>query len=376
MNRVKITAKQYNTILLFEQKNRLKTNSIQINESFNNNTQLLEEGWREVLLGVAMLMGVGLSGPNAAVAQNALQNNTTISQIKATLEDETKLKELAQDLAEKGMKNPDSLMAKNAQNIVDKFNKLASEKDETYKVSNKVVTNLQSLSQELGKGYAIKKLDIGSDTIKGQTITKTITVKDTVEVTLGNDNTFITGGFTLSSEGVNSIKSTIDGIKNINGKVISANIESSTDAESVPKFRNEQDPTGNIELANRRTKSVTDLLQSVDSEIKITHREIPNNGSDVVSAKQFLTTANNKEELKQLRDKTSEFRYVKLTLVFEVEQKVSEETAPETVVKNYRAELVRVFDIDKVKPPGGGGIPITFGGKKIKCASSNKCFTF
>jgi hypothetical protein len=35
-----------------------------------------------------------------------------------------------------------------------------------------------------------------------------------------------------------------------------------------------------------------------------------------------------------------------------------------------------VFDIDKVKPPGGGGIPITFGGKKIKCASSNKCFTF
>jgi len=337
---------------------------------------LLEEGWREVFLGVAMLMGVGLSGPNAAVAQNALQNNTTISQIKATLEDETKLKELAQDLAEKGMKNPDSLMAKNAQNIVDKFNKLASEKDETYKVSNKVVTNLQSLSQELGKGYAIKKLDIGSDTIKGQTITKTITVKDTVEVTLGNDNTFITGGFTLSSEGVNSIKSTIDGIKNINGKLISANIESSTDAESVPKFKNEQDPTGNIELANRRTKSVTDLLQSVDSEIKITHREIPNNGSDVVSAKQFLTTANNKEELKQLRDKTSEFRYVKLTLVFEVEQKVSEETAPETVVKNYRAELVRVFDIDKVKPPGGGGIPITFGGKKIKCASSNKCFTF
>ena len=376
MNRVKITAKQYNTILLFEQKNRLKTNSIQINESFNNNTQLLEEGWREVLLGVAMLMGVGLSGPNAAVAQNALQNNTTISQIKATLEDETKLKELAQDLAEKGMKNPDSLMAKNAQNIVDKFNKLASEKDETYKVSNKVVTNLQSLSQELGKGYAIKKLDIGSDTIKGQTITKTITVKDTVEVTLGNDNTFITGGFTLSYEGENAIKSTIDGIKKINGKLISAKIESSTDAESVPKFRNEQDPTGNIELANRRTKSVTDLLQSVDSEIKITHREIPNNGSDVVSAKQFLTTANNKEELKQLRDKTSEFRYVKLTLVFEVEQKVSEETAPETVVKNYRAELVRVFDIDKVKPPGGGGIPITFGGKKIKCASSNKCFTF
>ena len=368
MKRLKITHKQYEAILLNEQTNRL------IDEQPK---EILGEGFKEVLLGIAMLMGVGLSGPNAAVAQSALQNDATISQIKATLEDETKLKELVQDFAEKGMKNPDSLMAKNAQNIVDKFNKLASEKDKTYKVSNKVVTNLQSLSQELDKGYAIKKLDIGSDTIKGQTITKTITVKDTVEVILGNDNTFITGGFTLSSEGITSIKSTIDGVKNINGKVVSANIESSTDAESVPKFKSEEDPTGNIKLANLRTKSVTDLLQTLDSEIKITHREIPNNGSDVVSAKQFLAAATDRKELQELRNKTSEFRYVKLTLVFEIEQKVSEETAPETVVKNYRAELIRVFDIDKVKPPSGGP-PIIFGGKKLKCggSGSNKCFTF
>jgi hypothetical protein len=368
MKRLKITHKQYEAILLNEQTNRL------IDEQPK---EILEEGFKEVLLGVAMLMGVGLSGPNAAVAQSALQNDATISQIKATLEDEKKLKELVQDFAEKGMKNPDSLLAKNAQNIVDKFNKLADEKDKTYKVSNKVVTNLQSLSQELDKGYAIKKLDIGSDTIKGQTITKTITVKDTVEVTLGNDNTFITGGFTLSYEGENAIKSTIDGIKKINGKLISAKIESSTDAESVPKFRNEQDPTGNIKLANLRTKSVSNLLKGVDENITITYREIPNNGSDVVSAKQFLAVATDRKQLQELRNKTSEFRYVKLTLVFEIEQKVSEETAPETVVKNYRAELVRVFDIDKVKPPSGGP-PIIFGGKKVKCGGrgSNKCFTF
>ena len=115
MKRLKITHKQYEVILLNEQTNRL------IDEQPK---EILEEGFKEVLLGIAMLMGVGLSGPNAAVAQSALQNDATISQIKATLEDETKLKELVQDFAEKGMKNPDSLMAKNAQNIVDKFNKL------------------------------------------------------------------------------------------------------------------------------------------------------------------------------------------------------------------------------------------------------------
>jgi len=373
--KIKITEQQYKNIIIKEQESRL-------NEAFNSNAELLEEGWKEVLLGVAMLLGVGLSGPNKSMASNALTDEATMAQIKATLEDEDKTKELAKAFAEKGMKDPNSLMAKNAQKLVDNFNKLANENDLTYKISNKVVNNLESLSGELGVGYALKKADIKTDTIKGQAKTKTVIVKDTIEMSFGNDNTFITGGFTLSSNGVNNIVKTLESIKNANGTIISAKIESSTDAESVPKYRGDGDLTGNIKLATLRTKSIADLLQNVDEDINITHREIPDNGSDVVSAKQFKNAASNPEELEKLRKMTADFRYVKLTLVVEFEQKVEEVTKPEEVVRNYRFELVKVFDVDKGDNGGSsrinkGGLGIRFPHKKVSCTSGKKikCFT-
>lgn len=378
--KIKITQRQYETILIKEQERRLNDNTNLLNESFNSNAELLEEGWREVLLGVAMLMGVGLTGPNKAMAQDALKNDATMAQIKSTLEDENKTKELAKLFAEKGMKDPDSLLAKNAQKVVDKFNKLADENDLTYKVSNKVVDNLESLSSEIKQGYALKKSDIKADTIQAEKKTKTIFVKDTIEITFGNDKTFITGGFTLNADGTRNITNSLESIKTVGGKVISARIESSTDAEIVPKYRGEGDETGNIKLATLRTKSVADFLENIDGDIKITHREIPNNGSDIVSASQFKNAAGNPEELAKLRKKTAEFRYVKLTLEVEFEQKTTEVTKPEEVVRDYRFELVKVFDIDKPdRGGGGGGGGGYFPHKKVKCGGSGKkikCFTF
>ena len=111
-----------------------------------------------------MLMGVGLSGINKISAQNALKNDSVMSQIKQTLEDENKIKELSKAFADKGMKNPDSLIVKNAKKAVNQFNKLAQEHDKTYRVSEKAVETLESLDAELKKGYALKKAEIESDT--------------------------------------------------------------------------------------------------------------------------------------------------------------------------------------------------------------------
>jgi hypothetical protein len=388
--KIRITEEQLRTIFLNEQKNHLKNNKYFLNETFYKDAEILEEGWREVVLGVSMLLGVGLTGPNKAIAQDALKNDETMAQIKSTLENREKTDELVDLLKQQGLKDPDSLLAKNAQNVVNKFNKLADENDLTYKVSTKVVDNLEKLSSELKQGYALKKSDIKTDTIKGdvKVNTKSIVIKDTIEVSFGNDKTFVTGGYTISPEGVKEITDVLNDIKNTNGKIISANIESSTDAESVPKFRNENDPTGNIKLATLRTKSISDLLNNIDGEIDITHVEIPDNGSDVVNAKQFKSASSNPEELAKLRIKTSEFRYVKLTMVVEFESNVEKGTVenPVDVVRNYRFELVKVFDIDKGRGGGKGGggfgskgrTKISFPKGKLSCGGGGKiikCFT-
>ena len=198
---------------------------------------------------------------------------------------------------------------------------------------------------------------------------------------MGNDNLFSSGGFTLNSDGVGIITNTLDSIQNSGGRIISLNIESSTDAERTPKFISNDDPTGNIKLASLRTKSVSDLISSLDSNVSITHREIPNNGSDVVSTSQFLKVKDNKAALEGLREKTSEFRYVKIKMVVEFKQELPEENPkPEEIVKKYRFELSKVFiSSDKSKK-------LKFKNKKVSCKKPNhhkakhirgpiKCFT-
>jgi hypothetical protein len=371
MKRLKITHKQYETMLLNEQKNRLGNDF--------ESKEVLEEGFKEVLLGVAMLMGVGLTGLNKANAQSALANTAIMAQIKSTLEDEQKTKELAQAFAEKGISDPDSLLAKNAEKIVDKFNELAKDKDMSYRVSQKVVHNLENLSGELKKGFALKKADISTDTIKGVEQKNIVTIVDTIDIELGNDNFFVSGNYMISDTGIEAWSSAIDTIKSNGGRVISANIESSTDAEVTPKFKTDYDKTGNVRLAELRTNVMIDIINKMNGDIKITHREIPNNGSDIVSTTQFMNARNNKVGLEALRKKTSEFRYVKVSLTVEFSQEVAETIKPEEIVKKYRFDLVKVIDTDKNTFKRK---TTTFKKKKLKCDvkkrrfGSVKCFTF
>jgi hypothetical protein len=383
MKKIKITSEQYNRILLKEKEERLSCSDVMVNENFNQ-PELLEEGLKEVLLGVALLMGVNLSGQNREMADLALQNDSIMAQIKTTLEDENKTKDLAKAFAEKGMDNPELRLAQNAEKIADAYNEIALDNDIKYKVSDRVVTNLVALDRALSQGYALRKAEMSTDTLKGVTQESYIIIKDTIEIELGNDNLFLTAGFELSESGISLIQTAIDEIKAKGGKIISAYIESSTDAETISKFKTDYDESGNITLASLRTKSVSELLSSANGDINITHREIPNNGSDVVSSKDFDSVRDNKAELQKLRDKTSKFRYVKIKLVVEFQQKVPETNpAPELIVKNYRFELTRVVttkDTGKVLKRKNG---FHFDNKKISCKTRTnpqirvaECFTF
>lgn len=372
MAKLKITKEQYDRILIREQQSRLIASGDLITENLNESTQLLEEGWREVVLGVAMMMGVGLTGQNKAIAQDAVKNEKTMSQIKTTLEDSSKTAELVKLLKEKGMKDPETKLAQNAEKVMDAFNRIADNDKIKYKVDTKVVTNLQSLRSKVVAGYAVKNAEMSTDTIKGQEKpVASVTVTDTLEINLGSDNLFITGGFTLSPAGEDTIKMAINAIKAQGGKIQSIEIESSTDAEEIIKFKSKDDPTGNIKLSNLRTQAVTNLLHTLGADSSITHREIPNNGAEVVSTQQFLKVAKDPKATAALREKTSEYRYVKMKIVatFESTQPNATPDAP-TVIKNYRFELVKV--IESTGKTHKISTSTHFNNKKFKCKKSVK----
>jgi len=110
MVKLKITQEQYNKIILHEQASR---------------SSLLVETTNEVILGVAKLAGLKLSGQNEIIANKALNDNKTMDLIKSTLEDKNKVKELVGKMEEKGMKDVESFLSKNVGGLVKKYNQYA-----------------------------------------------------------------------------------------------------------------------------------------------------------------------------------------------------------------------------------------------------------
>jgi flagellar motor protein MotB len=384
MKKLKITKEQYDRLVLTEQK--VRTNVYVdgiLTEDINNKAELLDEGLKDILLGVSMLIGLNLSGQNKDIGDKALNNANILKQIEATLEDKSKTQELIDAMKAKGIKDPSAMLATNAEKIIDRYNEISDDKDINIKLGVVAVNNLKSLESKLKQGYAVKSAEMSTDTIKGVQETKIVVVKDTLSIDLDNmQNMFVTGGYQLSEDGKKAIKDAIESVTSQGGKIISVEIESSTDAEKMASLSTKEDPTGNIELANLRSQSVNDIVGGLVSGAEVTTREIPNNGSEVVSPEMFKKAANNKEELLKLRNKTSEFRYVKLNIVAEfTTETIEPEPKPDVIIKKYRFEVVKMYETSSTIKKIGGGKP-HFKHKKFKCKKLkdksivSRCATF
>jgi hypothetical protein len=150
MHRLIITTEQYKTLVLREQEARLNTGKRSLNENS-----------KEVILGMALLIGLKLSGLNRQLAQKALEDPAVITQIKTTLENETKTKDMAKAFEEKGMVNPDNFLAKNADKIMQEFNKIAGSNG----VGEQAKLNLIKLDSTISKEYEDKKEESSSDIV-------------------------------------------------------------------------------------------------------------------------------------------------------------------------------------------------------------------
>lgn len=103
MTKIKITQKQYDTIILNEQK-RILTESNDKPDYKNDNN---------VILAFYKLMGMSLSGMNKIDAEKALKQETTLSKIHSILSNKEKLSTMIDDLVTKGKTNAkDDVLAK------------------------------------------------------------------------------------------------------------------------------------------------------------------------------------------------------------------------------------------------------------------------
>lgn len=372
MSKLKITRKQYNSILLHEQKSRLEASGEIIVEKTVLDTQAINESWREVVLGVAQILGVGLTGHNKILAQDALKNDSIMGEIKATLEDEDKLKELVDAFEAKGMKDPSKSLSTKAEKVIDTFNQISINNHLKHKLDTKVVNNLQALTGDKGKDYDFNDADVTVDSFK-KNPDRLIKIQDTLEIKI-DDKIFVGDGFTLTPKGTDIITLAIKEIEKQGGGILGIEVETSTDSQPTLKFVKKVDHTGNIVLAHLRSKSVANLINTLDGSISLTHREIPNNGSNVVNSRDFQKYRTDKK-IDSLKEKTKEFRYIKLiiTAIFESQE---EDIEPPEVIKKYRGEIIKV--IKSASENRDLDAKIEFKKKKWKCSTDDVivCSTF
>jgi hypothetical protein len=94
-----------------------------INETYNQRV-VVSEGTRDIALGVLMLMGVKLSGMNAQLAKQALNDKETLKKIEQSLESPD-IEELVQTIEMGGMKDAMNLIQSNAEKLIDNYNRIS-----------------------------------------------------------------------------------------------------------------------------------------------------------------------------------------------------------------------------------------------------------
>jgi flagellar motor protein MotB len=317
------------------------------------NDDIIEEGWKEVVLGAAMLLGSNFGG-NKVMAQKAndVINKTEVLQdIKSTLEDSSGIQKLSSYIR----MSPDELtnyLEKNSERIEGKFNKAAKNSNITLSLDAKDVKGgRSSITSKVKQGYAVTGIEVSSDTIIEPN--HTVQVQDTIDLEYSNSDLFVTGGFQLKPEVMNSINETISFIQEMGGEIVKVNIESSTDTEPIKM--------GNEQLAKNRANSVVEVLKTLGVSGEMIVNTKPNQGPKVYS------NSMSQDERSSARQKTSEFRYVKISFVVIVTDTPPQPEPLIKVVERIEVKFVKANTMNS-----GGKHKLTKSNKKKMSCKSGK----
>lgn len=308
---------------------------------------LLKEGWGDVLMGTALLLGSTFGGNTvkAQQAKDTLNSTEILKQIKSTLENQEGLDKLANYLRV----TPEQLKShvyKNVNKIEKDFNEAA--KDDNIKLTLDVSDIKNQRTQTLSKikqGYGVSDIKIYNDTIleKGDVVTAQIPIV----LDYSNMDMFLTGGVKLSQNVISDIQTTLEGINMLNGEISNVIIEASTDKEPIS--------IGNEQLAKNRANSVIEVLNSM-GVTNIETNILPNQGPDLYKK------GMSKDERVDAREQTKQYRYVKITFIVNIDKLVESEKEPVY-------EIRKRVEIELVK---SGVSDLTNGKKRVKDGKPTK----
>lgn len=303
--------------------------------------EVLEEGFKEILLGAAMLMGLNMNAQNQEIAQDALNKEQVVQQIQNTIENDSTRNKMVSAMENAGVQNAEEKLMDVNKKLLKKLKKKGYEAGEVQDFKG---TQAQ-LDTKLRSGeYAIL------DVTEFKQMVETVDYIDTViTIDIISDNNFVTGGFSLEGELSSQIANTLKDINETYDDV-EITIESSTDTEPIRKYVSEKDPTGNKTLSYNRAKSIASIAtqSGIDSSaIKI--NTLNDQGPDAYS------TDMSREERLNARKATAEYRYVKVTIKAKVKvdkPQVSTEEKTETYCKVVQIRK----KTNGIKLDKGGGV--------------------
>lgn len=100
---------------------------------------------KEVILGVAKLLDMNLSGLNKELANKYISDKDIMVKIKKTLSNEFSTTELIKNMEEKGMKDVKNLLISKAENLVKNFDKMCGKENHDADMNIKIINNLTNL---------------------------------------------------------------------------------------------------------------------------------------------------------------------------------------------------------------------------------------
>lgn len=327
-----------------------------LNESLINE----ELGFKDIVMGFAILAGVINGSIDSAEAQNRLSDKTIKDQISATLKDSNKLNSVIDSLEERGMEDAADVIKNNADEVSKELGKLSR----TYNVAT--VRSYEKLAEKLKKGWAISEVITkqAKETIeRDSTLEKETFTVDTIDINWSNDELFEAGDFSPKDDFKSSITSVFEQLNDAGISIIKIKIESSTDKQRVKtdgtSAKNLKDggyDVSNKGLSEARNNSVKDVINSVLEE----------NDSEIPAIEQVILHDQGKGEENSPNEQDPSARYVKITIIA-VEIQMDEPSMETIKVKEEKDVLIYSFKVAK-----GTDVDINIPGKKVRHSKSNK----
>lgn len=318
-----------------------------------NRDESIDEGFKDILMGLVMLSGLVGGNANAQSSKSDLVKSA--NEIESVLKDDFKLNSAIDKLEEMGMTDAAVKIKNNAESMILKLNDLKKNQH----VSTQNTNDLSVVMDKLTKGWAISSIVL--DTVIGEikeipNVQEKHFVFDTLQRDFNSSELFKEGSFELKDFFKNDLVDLFSSMDD-ESVVVKIVIESSTDKQRVVSGGSLQKnltelglSTDNKGLSKARNNSVLDVLTNIFND----------GNSETPKTEQLVKWEQGKGELNSVEPQDPSARYVSIkiytsrldSLPEEKETKYSEET--QILVHNF--SLKKVFnDSNEIVKKNYGG---------------------